>query len=444
MPRPRLRMGVGATVDVLVSKLHPKDVISKAYPNFTKNDKATGLIVLSQGPRQIRRQEKNVIIFRHDIRGDQDTPFECWAVERFIHIRQQGPEENFFPLIGGEVAVAGGQAGGDDKQQADGTEDQASFHGNVNLLVRDDYPAVPDEIHHLIGQPTLSPDDMDIARNLLRDQINDDNDPAPENIPDQNEMAQNIFSEWQHSGSCYRLKDGGRNQKPQLIHTQLHVPDLLELFEMFFFKHFIKSVIIPKTNQHLAAEGHRDLSYGEFLRWVGICLLMATLVGPDRTDFWSLSDIDKFKGAPFRLHEYMSRTRFDAILKCIFYTSDEPPAYRDRFWEVRQMLDGWNKNMNENFIPGWANCLDESMSVWTNKYTCPGWMFVPRKPWPFGNEYHMVCCCLSGVLWGLELVEGKDTPRQRPPRNVSKPGEHSWIVVATFESNLQEIFCCDS
>ena len=22
--------------------------------------------------------------------------------------------------------------------------------------------------------------------------------------------------------------------------------------------------------------------------------------------------------------------------------------------------------------------------------------------------------CLSGVLWGLELVEGKDTPRQRP------------------------------
>ena len=101
MPRPRLRMGVGATVDVLVSKLHPKDVISKAYPNFTKNDKATGLIVLSQGPRQIRRQEKNVIIFRHDICGDQETPFECWAVEPFVHICQQGSEENFFPLIGG-------------------------------------------------------------------------------------------------------------------------------------------------------------------------------------------------------------------------------------------------------------------------------------------------------------------------------------------------------
>ena len=111
------------------------------------------------------------IIFRHDICGDQETPFECWAVEHFVHIREQGSKENFFPLIGGEVAVAGGQTGGDDEQQADGTEEQSSFCGNINLLVRDDYLAVPDEIHHLMGQPTLSPDDMDIARNLLRDPI---------------------------------------------------------------------------------------------------------------------------------------------------------------------------------------------------------------------------------------------------------------------------------
>ena len=60
---------------------------------------------------------------------------------------------------------------------------------------------------------------------------------------------------------------------------------MMEVFEMFFFKHFIKSVVIPKPNEHLAAEGHRVLSYGEFLQWIGIWLLMATLVGPDRMDF---------------------------------------------------------------------------------------------------------------------------------------------------------------
>ena len=69
-------------------------------------------------------------------------------------------------------------------------------------------------------------------------------------------------------------------------------------------------------------------------------------------------------------------------------------------------------NMNDNFIPGYMNCLDESMSMWTNKFTCPGFMFVPCKPWPFGNEYHTVCCCSSGIMWGIDLVEGKDHPQQ--------------------------------
>ena len=37
-------------------------------------------------------------------------------------------------------------------------------------------------------------------------------------------------------------------------------------------------------------------------------------------------------------------------------------------------------------------------------------MFVPRNPHPFGNEYHSVCCSTSGIMWGIELVEGKDAP----------------------------------
>ena len=76
------------------------------------------------------------------------------------------------------------------------------------------------------------------------------------------------------------------------------------------------------------------------------------------------------------------------------------------------MITAWNSNMNQQFSPGYANCLDESMSVWTNQFTCPGFMFVPHKPWLFGNEYHSVCCCLSGIMWGIDLVEGKDRPNE--------------------------------
>ena len=39
-------------------------------------------------------------------------------------------------------------------------------------------------------------------------------------------------------------------------------------------------------------------------------------------------------------------------------------------------------------------------------------MFITCKPWPFGDEYHTVCCCSSGIMWGIDLVEGKDCLQQ--------------------------------
>ena len=54
---------------------------------------------------------------------------------------------------------------------------------------------------------------------------------------------------------------------------------------------------------------------------------------------------------------------------------------------------------------------NKSMSIWWQRWTCPGWMFVPRKPHPFGNEYHTIADALTMIIWGIELVEGKDQPK---------------------------------
>ena len=143
---------------------------------------------------------------------------------------------------------------------------------------------------------------------------------------------------------------------------------------------------------------------------------MATINGPDHRDFWSIGEVGCFVGAPMWLHNFMSRKHFEAILKALAITARQPPAFRDCFWVVREVLEAWNSNMTEQFTPSWVSCLDESMSTWTKKYSCPGWMFVPRKPWPFGNEYHTVCCSLSGILWQMELVEGKDSPSEIIPK----------------------------
>ena len=39
---------------------------------------------------------------------------------------------------------------------------------------------------------------------------------------------------------------------------------------------------------------------------------------------------------------------------------------------------------------------------------------MPRKPRLFGNEYHSICCGLSGIMFAVELVEDKDRPKELP------------------------------
>ena len=90
-----------------------------------------------------------------------------------------------------------------------------------------------------------------------------------------------------------------------------------------------------------------------------------------------MGEVECYVGALMRLGTFMSRKQFEAILKALAITARQPPAFSDCFWEVREIIEAWNANMTEQFTPSWVSCLDESMSTWTNKYSCPGWMFVP-------------------------------------------------------------------
>jgi hypothetical protein len=64
----------------------------------------------------------------------------------------------------------------------------------------------------------------------------------------------------------------------------------------------------------------------------------------------------------------------------------------------------------EHFFPSWMSCLDKSMSSWTRKWTYPGFMYIPRKPHSMGKEYHSIWCGISGIMFRIELVEGKNGP----------------------------------
>ena len=76
------------------------------------------------------------------------------------------------------------------------------------------------------------------------------------------------------------------------------------------------------------------------------------------------------------------------------------------------MIDEWSSNVRLNFSPSLISCLYESMSKWLGKFTCPGFCCELRNPCPLENEYHAIACGTSGILYALEIVEGRDQPWQ--------------------------------
>ena len=193
---------------------------------------------------------------------------------------------------------------------------------------------------------------------------------------------------------------------------------------------FFKTTVLAATNESLSD----PLTWEEFVRFMGIVFLLATTQGVSRRMFWANDSPDIFVGAPFRLHAYMSRRRFESILKHLKFTDEGAPPYKHPFHPVNKLITSFNEHTQHCFSPGWINCLDESMSVWTNMWTCPGWMFVPRKPHPMGNEYHSLCCGVSGIMYAIELVEGKDRPRQLQPPKHSEHGKTTGLLLRLTDS----------
>jgi hypothetical protein len=374
MPAINKRLGIGATVSALARYLHPSRIIREKYgENVLDTLRIDGLLVINKEEKRIQNRKVVCVVCRHD-----DFPMEEINIaETIVKLVTPGNPSHYF--IQEET-----------RQTAPTTHPEAEF--------------VAEERPSDVNQSNVPTDD--IAR--LRDEgfeVDDDNEPAPENIPSANNNNDVFWYDWGFQGVDLRHEHGQKiNQKAQIPLSDVYAE--FNLFWEFLPKDFIFNVIIHETNKKLV----KPMTKGEFSRWLGIILLMSTIKGFQRHEFWSVNDIDAFSGPPYRFGAWMSRGRFEEIRRSLVLTNEPVPDYKDLFYPIRQMIKEWNNNMADNFTPSWVSCLDESMCAWLSKWTCPGWMVVPRKPHPFGNEYHTICCALCGILYHLEIVEGKDRP----------------------------------
>ena len=240
----RLWLGVGAKVTVLVSRLHPKSLISKAYVNHTKADKVEGLVVVSEGPKLISCEEKLVVIFRHPPKDQQTEEFDCWTIHCFAHVTEEGEESGLFTTPNSAGGNNGGPLG---VSQPNPNIEPTSTHTTQTTTQATDGAQgnddVPLEIMDML-ESNLSGVDSDNAAlicNMVPGMVDDNNQPLPENVPSPTDEAPNapqFVSNWEHSGNCYRCLEGGRRNKACLSFNSEVKPTIEQIFEMFFFQEF--------------------------------------------------------------------------------------------------------------------------------------------------------------------------------------------------------------
>lgn len=250
MTKQKLALGKGARVSVLLKFLHPSADVRTNFPHRHPQDRLENAEVLRIEKKRITRKDQQAVVMRHQSFGDK----EVYAVVRFCRVTSEGPD-TFFP-----------QAGEDD---ASSLEESGQKEHPQDIL----------ELQQKRG--IFLPDDIEAACALV--EIDDDNEPAPENLPGQT-IEQVFGEEWVDVSVCNRRQTNVRNVTPSLNFKKDIKLSKLQLFELMFPMEFVSSVIIPKINSKIQG---KKVTKGEFLRWLGMWLLMATINGKKEEIFFS-------------------------------------------------------------------------------------------------------------------------------------------------------------
>ena len=215
-PQPtRKHLGVGASCTVKLRFLHPKNQVKDKIPNQSLSQQLTGLIVQSKAEKIIRKVNKDCIVFRHEEFGRQLV----WALQRYFQVDIQGLEQSFFEEETQEPPTAPGEGTNQHNEPSQAT-DPANADAASNTI-----PNNAEELRPLIqemldrGGNNLDNDDI-INVMAAAPMIDDDNQPAPENLlstEDSTRATDDIMGQqWTHSGICDRKATIQRNAKPEL------------------------------------------------------------------------------------------------------------------------------------------------------------------------------------------------------------------------------------
>lgn len=168
---------------------------------------------------------------------------------------------------------------------------------------------------------------------------------------------------------------------------------------LFFFPEASLDRIVLATN---ARDSTVKLTQEELLCWLGLVLIASDFLGPQET-LW-LPTREKYCPRP-PLGDAMSRRRFEAIASALRLTDSPRPAYRDRFFDLRGIIEDFNEHMAGLYSPSGTVCLDAG-STFDDR------QFAPRMPSSVDAAYATMCDAATCIIFRIELMERRGRPPQ--------------------------------
>ena len=262
-----LCIGEGARCSVLVSNLRPSKEVSERIVNAVPRQRVEDLVAVRQGIITCGGKTYEAIYFT----SKTFPGLEVYASKRFTVVKGEGrPDGIWATPLTSEGAPA---------------------------------PTIDDaerEINPSIFQSRERVED--IAR--VREEgfeVDDDNDPAPENIPVGAPPAVSTDGlyqgqSWGWDGIDKRHQVGGGFEEPSFADGwQTQNKTYLEFFLHLLPLAWLQNVLLVKTNKEMCHQKDNTcpLQFGELLQFIGMRLLMATVQGWTLDEFWNFDPVPK-------------------------------------------------------------------------------------------------------------------------------------------------------
>ena len=175
--------GVGAIASCKMRFLHPSQLVREYYVNANRDLEITELLEVRRETKTINRRQQLCIVMRHD-----DFPNQLLhAVQRWVKVTREAPSR--FDTADEDMVEAAAAATAPIREQ----------NNNEDALISVSHA---DDVARYQNEGFL---------------VDDDNDPAPENIAVECNDPTITYDKWGWNGIDYHLQSGNTKSEPNII-----------------------------------------------------------------------------------------------------------------------------------------------------------------------------------------------------------------------------------